>query len=62
MVRRTPGFEGCLKLLIASAANDATLAKCMEVARSCLAFYVSTPAYRGAFSNAGLEDLAIEMG
>jgi probable F420-dependent oxidoreductase len=61
MVRRTPGFEVCLKPLIATAADDATLAQRMEVARSRLAFYVSTPAYRRAFSNAGLEDLAIEM-
>ncbi|MEM7251337.1 MAG: TIGR03617 family F420-dependent LLM class oxidoreductase [Pseudomonadota bacterium] len=56
-----PGFEVCLKPLIATAADEATLAERIEVARARLAFYVSTPAYRRAFDNAGLGDLATEM-
>jgi probable F420-dependent oxidoreductase len=54
-------FDICLKPLIASASDDETLAKRVEVARQRLAFYVSTPAYRKPFDNAGLGDLAREM-
>ena len=55
------GFEVCVKPLIATAEDAATLRDRAEIARARLAFYVSTPAYRRAFSNAGLEDLAIQM-
>ncbi len=51
-------FEHCLKPLIASAADADTLAQRAEVARQRLAFYLSTPAYRKAFENAGLGDIA----
>ena len=54
-------FEVCLKPLVATAADEATLAARIEVTRQRLAFYVSTPAYRNAFANAGLEALAQEM-
>ena len=38
-----------------------TLEKRKEIARQRLAFYVSTPAYRRPFENAGLLDLAKRM-
>ena len=56
-----PGFEVCLKPLIATAADEATLAERVKVARQRLAFYVSTPAYAGAFDVFGLGDLCAEM-
>ena len=51
-------FEHCLKPLIATAADEETLAPRAEVARQRLAFYLSTPAYRAAFDHAGLGDVA----
>lgn len=54
-------FEVCLKPLIATAADEETLSKRIEIARQRLAFYVSTPAYRRPFENAGLGDLATEL-
>ncbi len=61
--RRPEGkpFEVCLKPLIATAADGETLRERVEVARQRLAFYVSTPAYRRPFENAGLGDLATEL-
>jgi probable F420-dependent oxidoreductase len=61
--RRPSGkpFEVCLKPLIATAADKETLAGRVEIARQRLAFYVSTPAYRRPFENAGLGDLAAEL-
>jgi probable F420-dependent oxidoreductase len=61
--RRPSGkpFEVCLKPLIATAADEETLAGRVEIARQRLAFYVSTPAYRRPFENAGLGDLAAEL-
>lgn len=62
--KRPPGvgqFDICLKPLIATAADDATLSKRMEIARQRLAFYVSTPGYRKPFENAGLGDLARDL-
>ncbi len=56
-----PGFEVCLKPLIATARDEATLEARKEIARARLAFYVSTPAYRRPFAAAGLEDLAVTM-
>ena len=58
---RQPGFEVCLKPLIASAPNEELLADRVRLARQRLAFYMSTPAYRGAFSIFGLEDRCREM-
>ena len=37
------------------------MAERVEIARARLAFYVSTPAYRRPFANAGLEGLALQM-
>lgn len=54
-------FEVCLKPLIAAADDGKTLSERAEVARQRLAFYVSTPAYRRPFENAGLGDLAAEL-
>ncbi len=61
--RRPAGkpFEVCLKPLIATAADAEALGERVEVARQRLAFYVSTPAYRRPFENAGLGDLATEL-
>ncbi len=52
------GFEVCLKPLIASAPGKAELPARIEVARQRLAFYLSTPAYRPVFAQAGHEALA----
>jgi len=58
----SPGsFDICLKPLIATARDEQTLMARREIARQRLAFYVSTPAYRGAFDRYGLEDLANEL-
>jgi probable F420-dependent oxidoreductase len=54
-------FDICLKPLIATAADDATLAQRIKIARQRLAFYVSTPAYRRPFARAGLQDLSEEL-
>jgi probable F420-dependent oxidoreductase len=54
-------FQVCLKPLIATARDDATLAKRREVARQRLAFYMSTPAYRRAFEDSGLTKQCEEM-
>lgn len=59
--RASETFEVCLKPLIATAGDEQTLLDRISIARARLAFYVSTPAYRRAFANVGLEDLAIEM-
>ena len=57
----TKPFDVCLKPLVAAGANDEELSARREVARQRLAFYVSTPAYRGAFDQFGLTDLASEL-
>ncbi len=54
-------FEVCLKPLIATARDDATLAERREVARQRLAFYMSTPAYGRAFEPFGLTTLCQDM-
>ena len=58
---RRPGFEVCLKPLIATAPDAGTLAERAEVVRARLAFYCSTPAYARAFAIYGLEDLCAKM-
>ena len=55
-------FELCLKPLIAAGPDEQTLQERKSIARARLAFYVSTPAYRGAFDRFGLTDLANELG
>jgi len=58
---RSPGFQVCLKPLIATAPDAELLAARIEIARQRLAFYCSTPAYARAFAVYGLEDLCAEM-
>ena len=58
---RRADFEVCLKPLVATAATEAELAARLEIARQRLAFYISTPAYAGAFAVFGLEDLCAEL-
>lgn len=58
---RDAGFEICLKPLIATARDEATLARRAETARQRLAFYMSTRAYRRVFDDAGLGALCEEM-
>ncbi len=54
-------FQVCLKPLIATAADRATLEERTEIARERLAFYASTPAYARAFTLFGLDDLCAEL-
>ncbi len=54
-------FEICLKPLLATAPDEASLIPRVEIARQRLAFYVSTPAYRAAFDHLGLSALADEL-
>ena len=58
---RQPDFEVCLKPLVATAPDQATLDARMQIARERLAFYCSTPAYAGAFAPFGLEDFCADM-
>jgi len=58
---RQPGFEICLKPLIAAARDDETLQQRKEIARQRLAFYCSTPAYSRAFHLYGLESLCTDL-
>lgn len=58
---RQPGFEICLKPLIATARDDETLQQRKEIARQRLAFYCSTPAYSRAFHLYGLENLCTDL-
>jgi probable F420-dependent oxidoreductase len=55
------GFEIAMKPLIATAADEETLAARVRDARARIAFYCSTPAYRPAFEIHGLGDLAREL-
>lgn len=48
----------CMKPLVATAADEATLAQRIETVRARIAFYASTPGYRAAFEVHGLGDLA----
>ncbi|MFT7219586.1 MAG: putative F420-dependent oxidoreductase [Candidatus Azotimanducaceae bacterium] len=61
VVGRQPGFEICLKPLIATARDDETLQQRKEIARQRLAFYCSTPAYSRAFHLYGLESLCADL-
>ncbi|MEM7078287.1 MAG: TIGR03617 family F420-dependent LLM class oxidoreductase [Pseudomonadota bacterium] len=61
LTARKPGFEVCLKPLVATARTDAQLEARIQIARQRLAFYGSTPAYAGAFAVFGLEDLCAEL-
>jgi len=54
-------FDILMKPLVATAADEETLAERVRDARARIAFYASTPAYRRAFEIHGLQDLAIEL-
>lgn len=58
---RPDGFEVCLKPLVATAPTEALLADRIRIAKQRLAFYMSTPAYAGAFAVFGMERLCQEM-
>lgn len=53
-------FRVCMKPLIATAPNQASLVAKVRDARARIAFYASTPGYRGAFEHLGLGELADE--
>lgn len=59
--KRRPNFELCLKPLVATGRNLAELEDRTRIARQRLAFYMSTPAYAGAFAIFGLEEKCQEM-
>lgn len=59
--RSLDGFAVAMKPLVATAADEATLAPRVRDARARIAFYASTPAYRRAFEIHGLHDLAAEL-
>ncbi|HWL45195.1 MAG TPA: TIGR03617 family F420-dependent LLM class oxidoreductase [Ilumatobacter sp.] len=56
--RDVRGFEVCMKPLIGTAPDAAALAKVAETVRARVAFYLSTPSYRGAFEIHGWGDIA----
>ena len=51
-------FRVAMKPLVATAPTRAELAATIRDVRARVAFYASTPTYRGAFAHHGLEDLA----
>lgn len=51
-------FEVCMKPLVATAPDSAALAKVADTVRARVAFYLSTPSYRGAFEIHGWGDVA----
>jgi probable F420-dependent oxidoreductase len=59
--RSLDGFALSIKPLIATAADDATLAERIRDVRARVAFYASTPAYRAAFDMHGHGALADEL-
>lgn len=59
--RPTGGFEVGLPLLVATAAAGVDLTPQVEKIRSQLAFYASTPAYRGVLDHHGWGDLHEEL-
>lgn len=56
--RDTAAFEVCMKPLVGTAPDAATLAKVADTVRARVAFYLSTPSYRGAFEIHGWGDVA----
>jgi probable F420-dependent oxidoreductase len=52
------GFEVCMKPLVATAPDAAALELVAETVRARVAFYLSTPSYRGAFEIHGWGDIA----
>ncbi|MGR8947268.1 MAG: TIGR03617 family F420-dependent LLM class oxidoreductase [Gammaproteobacteria bacterium] len=59
--RENSPFSISIKPLIATAADEETLAAKIRDIRARVAFYASTPAYRAAFDMHGLGDLADEL-
>ena len=59
--RKLDAFTVCIKPLIATAPDEATLAERVKEIRGRIAFYGSTPAYAAAFEVHGLTDLAAEL-
>ena len=51
-------FEVCMKPLVATAPDAAALVKVADTVRARVAFYLSTPSYRGAFEIHGWGDIA----
>jgi probable F420-dependent oxidoreductase len=56
--RALDAFEVCMKPLVATAPDSATLVKVADTVRARVAFYLSTPSYRGAFEIHGWGDVA----
>ncbi|MDH3680333.1 MAG: TIGR03617 family F420-dependent LLM class oxidoreductase [Acidimicrobiia bacterium] len=50
--------EVCMKPLVGTAADEATLEKVAETVRARVAFYLSTPSYRRTFRRHGWDDIA----
>lgn len=50
--------EVCIKPLVGTARDEATLGKVAETVRARVAFYLSTPSYRRTFRRHGWEDVA----
>ena len=59
--RSMDDFAVAMKPLVATAADEETLAERVRDARARIAFYASTPAYRRAFDIHGLTDLTVEL-
>jgi probable F420-dependent oxidoreductase len=59
--RELGGFRVAMKILIATAPDQAALAEKIRDVRARVAFYASTPAYFAAFRAHGLDDLADEL-
>ena len=59
--RELRGFRLAMKILIATAPDQAALAEKIRDVRARVAFYASTPAYFAAFQAHGLDDLANEL-
>ncbi|MEM7339305.1 MAG: TIGR03617 family F420-dependent LLM class oxidoreductase [Actinomycetota bacterium] len=56
--RSVDEVEVCLKPLVGTAPDDATLARVAETVRARVAFYLSTPSYRRTFELHGWGDIA----
>jgi alkanesulfonate monooxygenase SsuD/methylene tetrahydromethanopterin reductase-like flavin-dependent oxidoreductase (luciferase family) len=57
--RDVDAVEVCMKPLIGTAPDAATLARVAETVRARVAFYLSTPSYRRAFEAHGWGDIAV---
>ncbi len=58
--RSVDDVEVCIKPLVGTAPDDATLAEVAETVRARVAFYLSTPSYRRTFERHGWADVAEE--